>query len=249
MHQFENLQLVLWVLAPAGQVIAAILMLRRRLFQEVPWFFAYTIFHLVQFTVLFIAYRHAYDAYFYSYWIAEGLDALLVLAVIQELYGRVFHPFDALRNLSGVIFRWAVIVLLAISLLTAASASGTERDRFVASLLVLDRSAAFVECALIFLLFILKQAIGLPWRNLSHGIALGLGTISASTCVAFSVRAYSNQDLDGIVGLVLTITYDLAVMAWIALLLRPERIPDRASLVPSGTLQKWDSALLELMNK
>lgn len=249
MHQYETLQLVLWVLAPAGQVITAAVMLRRRLILEVPWFFAYTIFHLIQFAVLFAAYHYTYSAYFYSYWVAEGIDALLVLVVIQEIYAHVFAPFDALRELSGILFRWAVIVLLAISLFVAASASGTEHDRFIASLLILDRSACFVQCALIFLLFILKQAIGLPWRNLNHGIALGLGVISASACVAFTVRAYAHQEFDGILGLVLTVTYDLAILAWIAVLLRPEPVPDRANLVASATLQEWDSALLELMNK
>jgi hypothetical protein len=249
MHRFETIQLVLWVLAPSGQVVAALLMIRQKLFLEIPWFFVYTLFHLGQFAVLFIAYHQTYSAYFYAYWIAEAIDILLVLAVIQEIYGLVFAPFTALRKLSSMIFRWAVITLFAISLLAAASASGTEHDRFIASLLILDRSAAFVECALVFLLFVLKQAIGLPWRNLKHGIALGLGVIAASSCVAFTVRAYSSQEIDGVTGLVLTVIYDLSIVAWIALLLRPEPVPDRAGLVVSSTLREWNRSLLELMSK
>jgi hypothetical protein len=249
MHQFETLQLVLWIFAPVGQLIVVAVMYSRKLVREVPWFVAYTVFHLLQFTVLFFAYHHRHSAYFYSYWAAEGVDAFLVLVVIQEVYDHVFHPYDALRRLSTILFRWAVVVLLAITVLTAASGSGTEQNRFIAGLLILDRSASFVQCGLIFLLFMLKQAIGLPWRNVNHGIALGLGIISASACVTLTIRAYSPQGFDGIVGLVLTITCDLAILAWIAMLLRPEPVPDRENLLASGTLQKWDSALLELMNR
>jgi len=249
MQLIETIQLVLWYLAPVGQVTVVFVMIRHRLIREVPWFFAYTIFHLIQFVVTVIAYQLSYRAYFYSYWTIEAIDALLVLIVIQEIYNHVFRPFDALRGLSTMLFRWAVIVLLAISLLVAASASGTESDRLIASLLIMDRSACFVQCALIFLLFMMKQAVGLPWRRLSHGIAMGLGLIAASTSITMTVRAYSHQELNGLISLVLACTYDLAIVGWIAILLQPEPIPDRASLVPSSTLQKWDTALLELMNK
>jgi hypothetical protein len=249
MHQFETFQLVLWILAPVGQLIAVAVMYSRKLIREVPWFFAYTVFHLVQFTVLFLSYHYSYSAYFYSYWVAEGIDALLVLIVIQEVYDHVFHPYDALRNLSTILFRWAAIVLLAVTILVAASASGTEQNRFIAGLLILDRSASFVQCGLIFLLFILKQALGLPWRSVNHGVALGLGIISASASITLTMRAYSHQEFDGIFGLVLTITYDLAILTWIAILLRPEPTPDRANVLANGTLQRWDTALLELMNR
>jgi hypothetical protein len=249
MQLIETIQLVLWYFAPAGQVIVAIVMIRHRLIREVPWFFAYTIFHLIQFVVMIATYHYSYSAYFYSYWTMEGLDVLLVLVVIQEIYDQAFRPFEALRGLSTGLFRWAVIVLLGISLLVAASASGTEHDRFIASLLIVDRSACFVQCALIFLLFMMKQAIGVPWRRVSHGIAIGLGMIAASTSIAMTVRAYSHRQLDGIISVVLACTYDLAIVAWIAMLLRPEPIPNRANLVPAATLQKWDSALMELMNK
>lgn len=249
MHQLETLQLVLWILAPTGQVTAAALMYRRNLIREVPWFFAYTVFHLIQFAVLFLAYHYSYSTYFYCYWVAEAIDGFLALIVIQEVYGHVFQPYDALRKLSTILFRWAVIVLFAITLLAAAGANGTEQDRFIAGLLILDRSASFVQCGLIFLLFILKQVVGLPWRNLNHGIALGLGIISASACVTLTIRAYSHQEIDGIFGLVLTITYDLAILAWIAMLLRPEPVPSRANLLANGTLEHWDTALLELINR
>jgi hypothetical protein len=249
MHQFESLQLFLWILAPAGQLITAALILKRRLTQEVPWFFAYTIFHLIQFALLFGAYHYTYSTYFYSYWITEGIDALLVLVVIQEIYDRDFRSFRALRDLSTNLFRWAVIILLAISLLVAVSTSGTERDRLIASLLVLDRSASFVQCVVILLLFGLKQALGIPWRNLNHGIALGFGVVSTFACAGFTVRSYSHRAIDGMLGLLFGITYDLAIAVWIGILLRPEPTLDDVRLgLASAKLQKWDSALLDLRN-
>lgn len=249
MHLMEILQLVSWVLSPLGQVITAVIMIRRNLVHEVPWFFAYIVFQLLRFSLLFTAHHYSYSLYFYSYWITEGMDALLVLAVINELYAHAFQPFPVLKSLSTILFRWATIILLAISVLVAASASGTEQNRFIAALLILGRSVSFVQCGLIFLLVLLNGTIGLPWRNPSRGIALGLGIASASFAVSLSLRAYSQASLDPIFSLIVTFAYDLAVVTWIAAVLRLERESAKVGTLPYDTLRSWDSALLELMGR
>ena len=79
METLQQLQLVLWVLGPLGQAITAVMILRRNLVREIPWFFAYTLFHILNFLVLFVAYHVSYEVYFYGYWVAEGIDAILVI--------------------------------------------------------------------------------------------------------------------------------------------------------------------------
>jgi hypothetical protein len=249
MSFISGLQQVLWIIAPVGQALTAVYMIRRNLFREAPWFLAYTIAHVVRFVVLFITYRVSYAAYFYAYWSAEGIDALLTLVVIQETYDRAFEPFTVLRHLSSILFRWATVILLALMVLVAAGSNGTEQDRIVAGLLVLDRSACFVQCGLLFLLFVFKDAVGLAWTNLSRGIALGLAIVSGSTAVTLTVRAYSHRGLDPVFSLILAMTYDLAIFVWAAVALRSELEPKADGLVTSEVLRSWDSALVRLTRR
>lgn len=245
----SGVQQALWILAPIGQALTAVYMIRRNLFREAPWFLAYTISHVIRFAVLFIAHKVSYTVYFYTYWPAEGIDALLTLAVIQEIYDRAFHPFGVLRHLSAILFRWATVILLIVMVLVGATANGTEQDRIVAGLLVLDRSACFVQCGLLFLLFIFKDAVGLAWTNLSRGIALGLAIVSGSTAITLTVRAYSYRGLDPVFSLILAITYDLAIFVWVVVALRSELASKAEALVGSEVLQSWDSALVKLTRR
>lgn len=249
MHFVSAIQQALWILAPIGQALTAVYMIRRNLFREAPWFLAYTISHVIRFVVLFIAHKVSYTVYFYLYWPAEGIDALLTLAVIQEVYERAFQPFAVLRHLSAILFRWATVILLIIMVVVAASSNGSEQDRFVAGLLVLDRSACFVQCGLLFLLFVFKDAVGLAWTNLARGIALGLAIVSGATAVTLTVRAYSFRALDPIFNLILAATYDLAIFVWVAIALRSELAPSADGLVGSEVLRSWDSALLNLRRR
>jgi hypothetical protein len=249
MPSFSALQQALWILAPIGQALTAVYMIRRNLFREAPWFLAYTISHVIRFAILFVAHKLSYALYFYLYWSAEGIDALLTLAVIQEIYDRAFQPFAVLRHLSSILFRWATVVLLIIMVLAAASSNGTEQDRIVAGLLVLDRSACFVQCGLLFLLFVFKDAVGATWTNLSRGIALGLAIVSGSTAITLTVRAYSYRGLDPVFNLILAITYNIAIFVWVAVALRSELIPTSDRLVDSDVLRSWDSALVKLTRR
>ena len=131
----------------------------------------------------------------------------------------------------------------------AISASGTEQNRFIAGLLILDRSASFVQIGVIFLLAVMKQVFALPWNNPSRGIALGLGLVAASFAVNLSLRAYSGATLDVVFGLVLTLTYNVAVVLWMLTVLRIGRETSRQDELSPDMLNMWNSALLELNRK
>ncbi len=226
----------------------AAFMVRRSIYREVPWFLAYTVYQVFRFAVLFVAYHSSYRIYFYLYWLGEGIDALITLIVIQEIYNQAFRSYEILRSLSTILFRWAAIVLFAVMVLVAMTSGRSGHSEFVSRLLIVDRSVSFVQCGLLCLLFVFKQAVGLPGSALSRGIALGLGITSAATAVTLTV-SYSNPSLSALFGLILTLTYDLAILIWILTVLRSEVRAETDSLVSSELLRKWDSTLLGITRR
>src|SRR4051794_39692328 len=100
------LQYALWVMGPLLQFLIVMLMLYKRIIKELPLFFAYTVFHILQFIVALVAMRTSYTSYFYVYWGTELIDALFGLLVMQEIYTAVFRDLHGLQALGSALFRW-----------------------------------------------------------------------------------------------------------------------------------------------
>src|SRR5438128_3667971 len=97
---------VLWLLAPLCQVFLLIFMLRRKLRAEFPFFFSYTVFQVVSFTVQYSVYHFAPNSYFNVYWTSAALSAILGFLVIQEVFSYAIRPYAGLRALGKMLFRW-----------------------------------------------------------------------------------------------------------------------------------------------
>lgn len=245
----STVQYVGWILGPILQVCIAGIMIRRTLHRELPWFFWFTVFQIVQFVVLFTAFHIAYAPYFYLYWLSEGIHCLLGLAVIQEIYRHAFLPFDRLRGFSSLIFKLAAVALVVVAIGVAMVTQGNERNRMVAGLLTLDQSAGFVQCGLLFVVLLMKQALGLRWRQPSTGIALGMGIASSSLAISLTVRAYSTRPENGVIALMVTLFYDVALVVWLAALLKRNPELDSTQVPENDLLRKWNSALVEIMGR
>src|SRR6266700_490357 len=72
-----------------------VLLLRRRANERFPWFFAYTIFSVVVGIGKFLARGNDWQ-YFYVYWLAEALYAVLGFLAIYEAFRWVFRSFYVL---------------------------------------------------------------------------------------------------------------------------------------------------------
>ncbi len=249
MYSLSATQIILWALAPLLQAITAVIMMRRGMVRQLPWFFGSLVFHVVRFSLQFPAYFISYPLYFNIFWTLEIIDALFVLLVIQELYNRSFENYESLKGMSTIFFRLATAVLFIMTIVVATRTSGTARDRIVTSLFVLDRSVNVVQCALIFLLFVLALVFGLPWRRMTRGIATGLGVMSATFAITITIKTFAPLAQMHFFDLLQTFSYNLSVTIWLVAAWYRERAPARLEQLPSETLQKWDSALLEFMGK
>ena len=240
----------LWFPAPILQTIVAVQMYRRRLAPEFRLFFYYLVFHVLRTVVLAATgFRHGSGgfAYFYIFWTTEILDIGLGMAVVYEIYSLVFRSYPALTSLGRTLFWWSVAVLLLIASVNASATPGTANSRFMAGLLVMDRSAGILRGGLLLLLFFFARALGLTWRHYMFGIAAGFTLNLGVELVGYTMVSQLGLIAAPTLVLVNLASYDCANLIWLAYFLQSERVLDIRTPLPQGNLDRWNQALAELV--
>lgn len=166
------LDLVLWAAGPIlNAALLCVLSLRRRI-HTFPALASWCVFTIVSTAVLFFIFRLARDIYAVSYWIVDGLDALLQIAVVAEVARIVFLPLATpLRRRRLWLGSLAVSALISLIIVWLINPVATTRagvweirgDLFT-SLLI---SGMFT------LVLFTSQKLGLHWR--SHVMSVGYG--------------------------------------------------------------------------
>lgn len=225
-------------------------MLRRKLYRELPLFFAFILSQLVRFAILFSAYQAGNrELYRQAFLAAEAVDAVLSFAVIYELFAVTFRTYEGIRELGSVLLRWASAVLLVVAVVTAASASGSDSDRFLAGLFALEESISVVRGGLLFLLFLLHAALGLRWGRHAFGIALGFGLLTSIALAAFTLRSHFGTISTSALSLITSVAYDGAVIVWLVAVCLPATEREPAPHLSSWDIEGWNQTLLELLQR
>lgn len=243
----------LWVAPHALQAVLAIVMIRRKLLRTFPAFFAYTLYEIVQFAVLFtMDQMNSVSAYQWSMASLVGITGSMVLRflVVQEIFNNVFESYPALKAFGDVLFRWATVVLMIIAVTMVGYSSGTELDRFDMVYTVLDRAVSIVQCGLLVFLILLARFLSFPWTSYAFGIALGLGFFASVDLGIAAIKVqYPGNVAHGITDPIAMATYHCCVLFWVVTLLRPERKIARAASPPSHELEHWNSVLQRLLQQ
>jgi len=241
---------LLWVIGPILLALTCGAILKRRLVSEFPVFFAYAAFHVLRTAVLFtVQHRMSYNDYFYAYWSAHAVSIVLGFTVIYEIYCRVFQNYDAIQQLGGIVFGCAAVVLLVVAVLTAVSAPGTDTPGIVKAVVLLERSVRVMQCGLLVCLFLLSFYFGLSWQNYIFGIALGFGVFASIELVAIAVRSQMGAIADTAYSQVNGAAYSCGVLIWVCYLLAPKPAPQYVSVIHHNDLEKWNQALLQILER
>jgi hypothetical protein len=239
----------LWVTVTLLQAGIAIAMYRRNQHREFPAFWWYTVFHVLQSITAFVANSMSYTVFFYVYWGTEAVDAIFTLAVIQEIFSKVFDPYSALRKLGTALFRWLAIVLCLLAIVSAALAPGVAADRFIRGLLAMERSIQLIQTGVLLFLFLFSKLFGLSWRHHIFGMALGFGVYASTSLVASSLEAQFGKPVFAICSNLLASSYAMGAYIWSCYFLY-KKSPDPVSQIPSsGQLHQWNNALAGLLNR
>lgn len=239
----------LWVTVTLLQAGIAIAMYRRKQHREFPVFWWYTVFHVVQSIIAFVASSVSYAVFFYVYWGTEAIDAIFTLVVLQEIFSKVFNPYSSLRNIGSVLFRWLAILLCLFAVFSAAVAPGVAADRFIRGLLTMERSIQLIQTGVLLFLFLFSKLFGLTWRHHIFGMALGFGVYASISLVASSLEAQFGKPVFAICSTLLASSYAMGAYIWSCYFLYKNN-PDQVSQIPSsGQLHQWNEALAGLLKQ
>lgn len=250
--QLDTTTYILWLIAPVIQLGLLVAMYRRGLFREYPFFFNYTILQVVSEPFLLFAAPRAqhdvfyYALYYYGFWVTTALSAVLSFFVLQEIFYDAFRPFEALRDLSVLLFRWCALVVLLVAAMMALSSAHADRGQALVDAINLgDRSIRLVQCGLVFFLVLFSEYLGISRRNVLFGIAVGFGMFASVNMLVFTALSghhiLSNQMLSWIN----SGAYDLATVVWLGYMVKaPVRVATLAYDSSHSTI--LNNALQEL---
>src|SRR5271167_3592817 len=131
---------VLWFSAPTMQLCVLVAMYKRGLHHDYPYFFSYTILQVAGEPILFLLHRQSYAAYWVGYWVSIALSALISFAVLQEIFKNAFRPYEALRDLSVILFRWSALVILLVAGMWAITSRADQGDAVKNTIFLASRS-------------------------------------------------------------------------------------------------------------
>src|SRR3954462_14419735 len=141
MSSREIMQYALGAAPSLIQIAIVIAMFRNGTRKRFFMFWTYTIFQILLTGILMVVYQRGQLEYFFVYWAGAAMSAFLGFAVIYECFSEAMKPYETLRDLGRLLFRWAAIVMVLVGVVFALSTpGGTESTVFVRNILILERA-------------------------------------------------------------------------------------------------------------
>jgi hypothetical protein len=242
---------LLWVAPAITFSVLTFVIVRRKMRQKFPYFFAYAIFQVISFGVQFSTYHSSNRyAYFIAYWTLAALSVGLGFAVIYEVFTDIFRPFEGLRDLGTVLFRWAAAVLVVASALMVLITPGSKGnvDIVLGCVVALERSVRIMQCGLVLLMILCAPYLGLQWRHRVFGIGTGFGLLAAIDLIAVAVlgRLGLSAQSQMYYNLAKMAAYNIAGLTWCTYFLRSE--PARGPALQLAPSERWNFALSAVMH-
>jgi len=236
----------LWIVPVLLQIGILIFMLRRNLRQVFPWFFHYTTFQVLSNVILYYLFHFGIpEQYFYTYWGSDAISAMLGFAVIREIFNNAFGPFDALRDLANIMFKWAALMLVIVAVALASSSRGGSDEAIFVVVLAIERGVMVIQGGLLLFLLLFSGRLGISWKNHCFGLSLGFGIYASTLLIVESLRSQLGPQWNATCVLLQSSCYAAAVLVWTSYIFSPE--PVRAAVEsrfePKPVLQRWNEAL------
>ena len=235
---------VFWFAAPLLQAGVLVCMFRRALHRDYPFFFNYTVLQVVSVPALAIVYLYSYKVYYYGYYVNLGLSILLSFAVLHEIFRDAFRPYEALRDLGAILFRWAGLVVFLVGVMWAVNAAyrpenGVVQDTF----LLAERSLRLMQCGLVFFLLLFSEYLGIPHRSFLFGISLGFGFFAAVNMLVVTGVSHHGILKHAALSQINSAAYLVTVVIWLGYTLAASPSPSKVTEMEEIRSKHWNSAL------
>ena len=241
MSVMSAVEFVLWA-------VLAFLFWNKKLHRRFPAMNAYLALRVASMPILLILLfgqeRHwfndyCYVMYFFAYWAVYMASALMLFFICMEVFQSALSAFVGLMRFGTVVFRWAAVVSVIVSLATVSYVhSGILLIPDVAFGLM--RSVSILELCLLAFLCLSMNALRLSARDLVFGIALGFGLMSTNDFVLASLISPTSTSLISMLQLVSESLILVALGIWVVYFALPE--PARLPVVMpvNSTIYRWN---------
>ena len=243
--------LLVWISPHVLLGLLAVILCKRRLYRAFPCFFAFVLYEIAEFILLF-ALRSVpsvtEEKYMYAYYATLMLSIILCFGVIDEVSRDLFRESQFLKAVARRSLQCVTGLLLGVGVLLAVYAPGDNSVRWIAGVSIVNRGAAMVQCGLLLCLLLFSRFLGLSWRRPAFGITLGLGILTSVDLASRAVRTeFSSNVWVPYLDLLATGTYLLCVSIWIGYLLVPEPKPASLTVVPHDEVETWNREFQQLL--
>lgn len=232
-----------WIVQPILQILTAAIMTWRKLSRRFPVFFAYTIFQIVAFAVLFPAHMIGARFFVYTDWTLTTSSLVFGLFVIYEVFLEAFRYFHTLRDLGRVLFKWAAVVMLLVACVVTVESPIVRSAPLGEALFTIQRCLRVTQCGLVLFLLMFCKYLGTSPKQSSLGIAAGFGGFAAIQMIAVACHA-SSFISQVTLTFVTAVAYDLTILLWLFYVLHKQtaREPVNSLL----TSQRWEDTLSDI---
>lgn len=191
--------------------------------------------------------KHYAPVYFFAFWSVYIASAIIVFFVCMEIFRAVLSGFSGLMRFSSVIFRWAAVASLIVSL---SNFSLTHHGLLIIPDIAqgLMRSVSVLELCLLAFLCLAMNALRLSPRDRVFGFALGFGIMSTNDFVLASL-ASRYISLTAPLQFVYESIMLIALGIWVAYVAQPEPVRKPVVVAANSAIYRWNEIASALGHK
>ena len=235
----------LWCAQPILLSVVAVILWRRKLHKQFPAFFSFLLAQVANFAVIFPLWLAGnLKMYFVLFWLCEAVNAVLGFKVIHEIFLDVFRPYHTLKDLGTLLFKWAGVVMLMVSVVVAFSNS-FDQSPLVHAVTTLQRSVRIVQLGLILFMLLFSSFLGVSRKQVSFGVSLGFGLFAGVELMMYALNSGGFVE-QGSLNLINMVTYLLAILVWLGYSLSRQGV--REGAVNRLQTQRWEQGLADLQH-
>jgi hypothetical protein len=242
----KGLLFFLWVTSHMLIGVVAAILWKRRLYREFPCFFAFVLYEIAEFALLFVLYflPSGGRQYAYAFSATLLLSVALRFGMIDEVSRDLFRESQFLKVSARRLLQCVAGLLVVMGVLLAVYAPGNNNVKWHAGVSIVNRGAAMVQCSLLLCLLFITRFLGLSWRRPAFGITLGLGILTSVDLAASALRMeFTSGASMELLNLLITGASFICVLIWIRSLLVPEVEPASLPVVSGDEVEAWNAEL------
>jgi hypothetical protein len=225
----------------------AVLFWKKQLYRRFPAMGAYLALHVASTPILLsLLYamnrpwgRPFFPVYFYGYFGEYIASSILLLFVCIEIFRSALSAFPGLMRIGIVIFRWAILVSIIVTLSSIPFAHrGVMIVQDIAYALM--RSVSILELCLLAFLCLSMNALRLTVRDLSFGIALGFGIMASNEFVLASLFPAHSSSLTTPLEFAFEAFILVSLAIWVTYCMLPQRSARPVVMPASSAIYRWN---------